>query len=151
MEESFKATFTSITIEYENLTDEAIRDAFDLLDRDESGTVSFDELKAALKAIKLTPPDDELRRLLESVDYNHDGVLNLSEFRTLVNRQVKIDHLRKFFRDIDQNSDGSLTKDELYQVFTAGGYKPEEAEGLVEKAIQETDITQEGKIKFEGI
>ncbi|KAH3731719.1 serine/threonine protein phosphatase [Pelomyxa schiedti] len=58
---------------------------FRQMDVDCSGTITADELKAGLKALSILLDiplsDDQIKRLHESMDTNHDGLVSLEEFK----------------------------------------------------------------------
>jgi Ca2+-binding EF-hand superfamily protein len=65
-----------------------VKDLFKSLDKDGNGFIDFDELKEAapkiFKDAKVNYSDDQIHKMLESVDSNADGKLNLEEFMKLL-------------------------------------------------------------------
>ena len=51
---------------------------FERFDQDNNKTISFEEARIVLKDYQFT--EDEIHRLFELHDRNHDGVLNYAEF-----------------------------------------------------------------------
>ncbi|XP_055534095.1 calmodulin-beta-like [Wyeomyia smithii] len=64
----------------EDTTDEELRDAFKIFDRDGDGFLSVDELSAVMKNFGERLSDDELADLLEEADIDKDGKINYEEF-----------------------------------------------------------------------
>eukprot|EP01103_Thecamoeba_quadrilineata_P014530 TRINITY_DN4352_c0_g1_i1.p1 TRINITY_DN4352_c0_g1~~TRINITY_DN4352_c0_g1_i1.p1 ORF type:complete len:575 (-),score=132.21 TRINITY_DN4352_c0_g1_i1:31-1755(-) len=61
-----------------------------LMDRDEDGIVSLEEIKEALKEFLVVPPtDEEVKLLMKKLDTNHDGVVSIKEIQAL---QLLFDH-----------------------------------------------------------
>ena len=56
------------------------RNVFGLLDLDESGTVEEKELKIGLASIGCRPTETELRAMMDQVDDNYSGEIEMSEF-----------------------------------------------------------------------
>ena len=50
-----------------------LRDAFDLFDRDKSGSISLAELKQVLIALNFNPTDQLLRKVMKQMDTNGSG------------------------------------------------------------------------------
>merc|ERR1719473_1761659 len=60
--------------------------AFRLFDDDQTGTVSFKNIKRVAKETNQTLTDDELQEMLNDADKDGDGVLNEEEFLTMMKR-----------------------------------------------------------------
>merc|ERR1739845_334866 len=60
--------------------------AFRLFDDDETGSVSFKNIKRVAKETNQTLTDDELQEMLADADKDQDGVLNEDEFLSLMKR-----------------------------------------------------------------
>jgi len=67
------------------MTDEQIDRIFRTIDTDDSGTMDADELKVALNEMGMKLSDQCVANMLKVVDENGDGVVDIMEFRTLVN------------------------------------------------------------------
>ena len=50
-----------------------LRDAFDLFDRDKSGSISLAELKQVLIALNFNPTDQLLRKVMKQMDTDGSG------------------------------------------------------------------------------
>ena len=76
------------------LDDKIAAAAFQQVDKDGSGYLDNDEMKAALKefstAAQLPPPNDaEVDGIMKELDRNGDGKLSPAEFRVLINAILK--------------------------------------------------------------
>ncbi|CAH0002356.1 unnamed protein product [Clonostachys byssicola] len=60
--------------------DQELRDAFNVFDRDGTGTISRDELKNVMKSIGEHLTEDELDEMLKLADENGDGQIDYDEF-----------------------------------------------------------------------
>ena len=65
------------------LNDE-LKQAFQVLDKDQSGTINIEELTSFLPVINEYATTDALKNYIKKVDQNTDGTLNYDEFRTLI-------------------------------------------------------------------
>ena len=104
-----------------------LRELFDKIDTDGSGTIDFDELynatAATFPSLKLTPED--VYGMIENADLNDDGVIDFQEF-CIIMREAK-DHLktriattRRKFRDSSShigNSRSAVIGDEISNTF----------------------------------
>lgn len=124
--------------------------AFSLLKDKQSGTVSTNELSAAMRSIGLSPSEDKLKKVF---DAGSSGTLHIDEFQALMLKVVTkpiIDILKNFFDNYDLDHDGYITEDEARQGFKKGGLSNERIQKSVKKMFKEQDIDKDGKIKFEG-
>merc|ERR1711862_1087567 len=60
--------------------------AFKLFDDDQTGSVSFKNLKRVAKETNQVLTDDELQEMLDDVDKDGDGVLNEEEFIAMMRK-----------------------------------------------------------------
>ena len=67
------------------MTEEQIDRIFKTIDTDSSGTIDADELKVALDEMGMNLSEQCISSMLKVVDENGDGVVDILEFRTLVN------------------------------------------------------------------
>ena len=104
-----------------------LRDAFDLFDRDKSGSISASELKQVLTALNFNPTDHLLRKVMKQMDTDGSGSgrenifispifyfkLYLVEFDEFVKvmssvyeRKFTDDEMRRAFRCFDADNSG---------------------------------------------
>lgn len=67
-----------------DLTDEALRKAFDSIDADLSGTIEEGELTAAIKAANPSATDEIIKKLIEHADTDGDGTIDFEEYKTIM-------------------------------------------------------------------
>ena len=65
---------------YNYLKETHLKSAFTYFDKDGSGTISLDELKACLQSEDFTIDEPTITSLLKEVDVNNDGVVDYKEF-----------------------------------------------------------------------
>jgi calcium-dependent protein kinase len=97
---------------------------FKALDHDSDGFINQSELADALKSVM---PADKATfvavQTLTSLDSNHDGLIDFSEFLLAVTDDKQLlspEHLNKAFNAIDLNQDGYVTLADLQVHFEAG-------------------------------
>jgi centrin-1 len=65
-----------------------IKEAFDLFDTDSTGVIDAKELKVAMRALGFEPKKEEVRRILQEIDKNGDGVIKYEEFLDIMTQKM---------------------------------------------------------------
>ena len=60
------------------------REAFDMFDKDHSGSISVDEISKIMKNFGNPMSKDEIREMIKDIDTSGDGELDFDEFVTLM-------------------------------------------------------------------
>lgn len=135
-----------------NLTEEEIlglKEMFKSMDTDNSGAISYQELKEGLKKHGSNLPEAQIRQLMEAADVDNSGTIDYEEFITAtvhLNKVEKEEHIYEAFRHFDTDNSGYITKDELKAALSD---EHNLEAGEVEKIIEEVDIDKDGKINYE--
>ncbi|KAF7047307.1 hypothetical protein CFC21_056250 [Triticum aestivum] len=129
---------------------EVIKEMFALMDTDNNGRVTLDELKAGLARVgsKLAEPEMEL--LMEAADVDGDGYLDYAEFVAItihLQRLSNDQHLRKAFLFFDRDSSGYIERPELADALADDSGKADDA--VVDHVLQEVDTDKDGRVSFE--
>ena len=66
----------------------AARRAFYQLDKDNTGSIDMDELRTMMRSLGQDPTDAELKELINSVDENRDGQIQMREFIQLYTKGI---------------------------------------------------------------
>ncbi|KAK9051874.1 hypothetical protein SSX86_028502 [Deinandra increscens subsp. villosa] len=134
----------------ESLSEEEIaglREMFKAMDTDNSGAITFDELKAGLRKFGSTLKDTEIRDLMDAADVDNSGTIDYGEFvaATLhLNKLEREEHLVVAFQYFDKDGSGYITVDELQQACADHNM----TDFLVEDIIKEVDQDNDGRIDY---
>eukprot|EP00199_Chlamydomonas_sp_CCMP681_P001993 CAMPEP_0119107476 /NCGR_PEP_ID=MMETSP1180-20130426/10405_1 /TAXON_ID=3052 ORGANISM="Chlamydomonas cf sp, Strain CCMP681" /NCGR_SAMPLE_ID=MMETSP1180 /ASSEMBLY_ACC=CAM_ASM_000741 /LENGTH=377 /DNA_ID=CAMNT_0007092971 /DNA_START=1 /DNA_END=1134 /DNA_ORIENTATION=+ len=132
---------------------------FKMADTDGNGSIDRTELRMLLEstqngeAVMFTQhwlPEEELQRVMEQYDKNHDGVIDAEEYKDIVYDGLLLDGMLseydQAFRAVDSSSNGTIGGTELAKLFHSLG-SPVSYEQLVE-IMQKYDKDESGQIEF---
>ncbi|KAK8627059.1 hypothetical protein V6N13_134687 [Hibiscus sabdariffa] len=134
----------------ESLSEEEIaglREMFTAMDTDNSGAITFDELKAGLRRYGSTLKDTEIRDLMDAADVDNSGTIDYGEFIAAtvhLNKLEREEHLVAAFRYFDKDGSGYITVDELQQACAEHNM----TDVLLEDIIKEVDQDNDGRIDY---
>lgn len=121
-----------------------MREEFNSLDRDRSGTISMTELRSALA--RLGASQEHIENLFHSVDVDGSAEINYNEFvAAAMSKRITIDEERLMlaFETLDLENSGFLTKDTIRKAL---GEHMTEAE--LTEMVQEIDLNGDGQIDY---
>ncbi|CAJ2639765.1 unnamed protein product [Trifolium pratense] len=143
----------------ENMSEEEIRGLkamFTNMDTDNSGTITYEELKAGLQRLGSKLSEAEVKQLMEAADVDGNGTIDCIEFMTATMHRHKLerdDHLYKAFQYFDKDSSGFITRDELETAMKEYGMGDDatikEIISEVDTIISEVDTDHDGRINYE--
>lgn len=134
----------------ESLSEEEIaglREMFTAMDTDNSGAITFDELKAGLRRYGSTLKDTEIRDLMDAADVDNSGTIDYGEFIAAtvhLNKLEREEHLVAAFQYFDKDGSGYITVDELQQACAEHNM----TDVLLEDIIREVDQDNDGRIDY---
>ncbi|XP_078442362.1 calcium-dependent protein kinase 26-like [Wolffia australiana] len=134
----------------ESLSEEEIaglKEMFRAMDTDNSGAITFDELKAGLKRYGSTLKESEIRDLMDACDVDNSGTIDYGEFiaATLhLNKLEREEHLVAAFSYFDKDASGYITVDELQQACKEHNM----TDFPIEDIIKEVDQDNDGRIDY---
>ncbi|RIA05414.1 hypothetical protein BRARA_K00298 [Brassica rapa] len=134
----------------ESLSEEEIaglREMFQAMDTDNSGAITFDELKAGLRKYGSTLKDTEIHDLMEAADVDNSGTIDYSEFIAAtihLNKLEREEHLVAAFQYFDKDRSGYITIDELQQTCVEHSM----TDVFLEDIIKEVDQNNDGQIDY---
>lgn len=114
------------------------RDIFTLFDKDNSGSITKDELLGVMRSLGQHARVDELQDMLDEMDLNKDGTVSFDEFvdiMTSINQnqqetsaEQEEKELRDAFRVFDKHNCGYITASDLRAVLQCLGEDLDEDE-----------------------
>ncbi|KAM0952123.1 putative protein kinase CAMK-CDPK family [Dioscorea sansibarensis] len=129
---------------------EVIRDMFRLMDTNNDGVVTFEELKAGLQKVGSKLTEIEMKMLMEAADIDGNGVLDYGEFVAITVHLQRIEndkHLRRAFLFFDKNGSGYIETDELKEALSdESGHVDTQ---VLNDILQEVDVDRDGRISYE--
>ncbi|KAI7745868.1 LOW QUALITY PROTEIN: hypothetical protein M8C21_007289 [Ambrosia artemisiifolia] len=134
----------------ERLSEEEIgglKQLFKMLDTDNSGTITFEELKQGLKKVGSNLTESEIKELMDAADIDSNGTIEYGEFlaATLhMNKLEREENLLAAFRFFDKDGSGYITRDELQQASKDFGLQ----DAQLDEMIREVDQDNDGRIDY---
>ncbi|GAB2230165.1 hypothetical protein Droror1_Dr00014422 [Drosera rotundifolia] len=134
----------------ESLSEEEIaglKEMFRMIDTDNSGQITFDELKEGLKKFGANLEESEIRHLMQAADVDNNNTIDYGEFIAAMlhlNRLDREDHLFTAFSYFDKDGSGYITRDELQQACQEFGTY----DIHLEEIMKEVDQDNDGRIDY---
>jgi len=72
------------------LKEELLKRTFQYFDKDNSGTITLEELKEVLSSKELEIPDSDIQKLITEVDLNGDNVIDYNEFLEMMKKDLRV-------------------------------------------------------------
>ncbi|EEF29820.1 calcium-dependent protein kinase 33 [Ricinus communis] len=136
----------------ENLSSDEIqglKSMFANIDTDNSGTITYDELKAGLARLGSKLTETEVKQLMDAADVDGNGTIDYLEFITATmhrHRLEREEHLYKAFQYFDKDNSGFITRDELETAMK--DYEMGD-DATIKEIISEVDADNDGRINYE--
>lgn len=124
-----------------------LKELFKMIDTDNSGTITFEELKEGLKRVGSELMESEIKSLMEAADVDNSGSIDYGEFlaATLhMNKMEREENLIAAFRYFDKDGSGYITIDNLQQACKEFGI----GDVQLDEIIKETDQDNDGNIDY---
>ncbi|KAF5747754.1 putative calcium-dependent protein kinase [Tripterygium wilfordii] len=128
-----------------NLSEEEIaglNEMFKMIDTDNSGQITFEELKVGLKRFGANLTESEIYDLMQAADVDNSGTIDYDEFiaATLhLNKIQREDNLYTAFSYFDKDGSGYITLDELQKACDEFGMEDAHLEEMIKEADQDND------------
>ncbi|CAN1306761.1 Calcium-dependent protein kinase 2 [Linum perenne] len=140
----------------EKLSEEEIaglREMFKMIDTDNSGNITFEELKTGLKTFGANLDESEIYDLMQAADINNNGTIDYPEFiaATLhLNKIEREDRLLTTFSYFDKDGSGYITLDKLQQACNEFGMKDVELEEMI-REVDKDNTSNSHEIGSSGL
>ncbi|KAH0453708.1 hypothetical protein IEQ34_018032 [Dendrobium chrysotoxum] len=140
----------AIRVIAESLSEEEIaglKEMFKMIDADNSGQITYEELKSGLERVGAFLKESEILALMEAADIDNSGTIDYGEFiaATLhLNKVERGDNLFAAFQYFDKDGSGYITQDELQQACEEFGV----GDIHLEEMIREIDQDNDGRIDY---
>lgn len=135
----------AIRVIAESLSEEEIaglKEMFRMIDTDNSGQITFEELKEGLKKFGTSLEESEIQHLMQAADVDNSGAIDYGEFIAAMlhlNRLEREDHLLTAFSYFDKDGSGYITREELQQACQEFGVDDIHLEEIIKEADQDND------------
>ncbi|GAB4828379.1 Calcium-dependent protein kinase 29 [Ancistrocladus abbreviatus] len=136
----------------ENLSEDEIkglRQMFNNIDTDRSGTITLEELKTGLARLGSRLNEAEIQQLMDAADMDKSGTIDYMEFITATMHRHKLEkeeNLFEAFQYFDKDGSGFITRDELRQAMTQYGMGDE---ATIDEILNDVDTNRDGRINYE--
>ena len=128
---------------------------FQMFDKDGDGRITQKELNDSFKNLGIIIPETELSQMIEKIDVNGDGCVDVEEFGELYKSimaqgedEVGDEDMKEAFNVFDQNGDGFITVDELKTVLSSLGLKQGKTLEECRKMIMQVDVDGDGRVNY---
>ena len=150
------------------LSEADLRALFDKWDTDNSGFLSFEEIKKVFGKNKVSVADPALQALFIKCDANKDGKMSWDEFKMFIEspeccqegkdsdqwagdkaekcKKMPEEELKSCFKKYDKDNSGFVEFSEFKSVYEKNGSK---MNPQAEKYFKDCDCNKDGKISFE--
>lgn len=130
---------------------EEIKEAFDLFDTDNSGTISVQELTAAMKSLGFDTKNAVIYKMIEEMDQDGNGLISFEEFLDMMTARISDkntrDDIERVFKLFDSNRNGFISLDDMKRVAKELGEDISEKE--LQEIIQRADLDNDSKLTLE--
>ncbi|KAL4576850.1 hypothetical protein LXL04_012950 [Taraxacum kok-saghyz] len=124
-----------------------LKQMFKMIDTDNSGYITFNELKDGLKRCGADLDESDIHDLIQSADIDNSGTIDYDEFVAATLHYTKVDkedRLFSAFSYFDKDGSGYITHEELQQACKEFGVD----DIHLEETIKEVDQNNDGRIDY---
>ncbi|KAJ1387857.1 EF-Hand 1, calcium-binding site [Sesbania bispinosa] len=129
-----------------------LKRVFQMFDRNGDGRITKKELTDSLENLGIFIPDKELTQMIEKIDVNGDGCVDMDEFgelyQSIMDERDEEEDMREAFNVFDQNRDGFITVDELRAVLSSLGLKQGRTVEECKRMIMKVDVDGDGMVNY---
>ncbi|XP_058749162.1 calmodulin-like protein 3 [Vicia villosa] len=125
---------------------------FQMFDRNGDGRITKKELSDSLQNLGICISEKDLITLIEKIDVNGDGYVDIDEFgelyQTIMDDKDEEEDIKEAFNVFDQNGDGFISGEELSAVLSSLGLKNGKTLEDCKNMIKKVDVDGDGMVNF---
>lgn len=129
-----------------------VRRVFQMFDRNGDGKITKKELGDSLKNLGIYIPEKEMNQMIDQIDLNRDGYVDMDEFgtlyRSIMDERDEEEDMREAFNVFDRNGDGFITVEELRSVLLSLGLTQGKTLDDCKLMIKKVDVDGDGMVDF---
>ncbi|KAJ1424455.1 EF-Hand 1, calcium-binding site [Sesbania bispinosa] len=129
-----------------------LKRVFQMFDRNGDGRITQKELSDSLENLGIFIPAKDLTQMIEKIDVNGDGCVDIDEFgelyQSIMDERDEEEDMKEAFNVFDQNGDGFITVDELRSVLASLGLKQGRTVEDCKKMIMKVDVDGDGMVDY---
>ncbi|CAK9140854.1 unnamed protein product [Ilex paraguariensis] len=129
-----------------------LRRVFQMFDRNGDGKITRKELSDSLRNLGIYIPDKELIEMIDKIDVNRDGYVDIDEFgelyRSIMDDNDEDEDMREAFNVFDRNGDGFITVEELKSVLASLGLNQGRTLEDCKRMIKKVDVDGDGRVNY---
>lgn len=129
-----------------------LKRVFQMFDHNGDGRITKKELSDSLDKLGISISDKDLIQMIEKIDVNGDGCVDIDEFgalyQTIMDERDEEEDMKEAFNVFDQNGDGFITVDELRSVLASLGLKQGRTVEDCRNMIRKVDVDGDGMVNF---
>lgn len=125
---------------------------FQMFDRNGDGRITKKELSDSLQNLGICICEKDLVTLIEKIDVNGDGYVDIDEFgelyQTIMDDKDEEEDIKEAFNVFDQNGDGFISGEELSAVLSSLGLKNGKSLEDCKNMINKVDVDGDGMVNL---
>ncbi|KAJ8764401.1 hypothetical protein K2173_006141 [Erythroxylum novogranatense] len=128
-----------------------IREAFELFDTDNSGTIDAKELNVAMRALGFEMTEEQISQMIADVDKDGSGAIDFDEFVHMMTAKIgerdTKEEMKRAFHIIDQDNNDKISVADIKRTAKELGENFTDRE--IEEMVEEADRDRDGEVNLE--
>ena len=123
------------------------RQAFTVIDKDCSGSISPQNLKEVMQANGDNVTDEEVQSMISEADLDGTGKVSFTEFARLMKKRMERQKILEAFQSIDRDGSGKVSVEELREIMKMAEDQMSGEE--VDAMIKAADTDGDGQVNYQ--